>query len=128
MREALRVLDRGGRLVINAIRKSTPIPQLDYAEHLWFEKEVKSVANVTRRDALEFLPLAAQIPIVPQVKEFRLEQANDFVKAIKDFRCRRLENPPVKRIISAADNSIEASVFPVELLSCGYIIQSKLLN
>ena len=77
VREALRNLEKGGRLVINAIRKTTPIPELDYAEHLWHEKEIKSVANVTRRDAQEFLPLAAEIPIVPEIQEFRLEQANE---------------------------------------------------
>jgi propanol-preferring alcohol dehydrogenase len=80
---ALLVMEKGGRLVINAIRKSTPVPQLDYAKHLWLEKEIKSVANVTRRDAEQFLPLAAQIPIVPQVREFELEQANDGLLSLK---------------------------------------------
>jgi propanol-preferring alcohol dehydrogenase len=88
VRDALLIMDKGGRLVINAIRKSTPIPQLDYAEHLWLEKEIKSVANVTRQDALEFLPLAAQIPIVPQVKEFQLEQANEALISLKHAKIR----------------------------------------
>lgn len=83
VRDALKVLNRGGRLVINAIRKETPVPALDYAEYLWLEKEIKSVANVTRRDAEEFLPLAAQIPIVPTVEEFPLEQANEVLLRIK---------------------------------------------
>jgi propanol-preferring alcohol dehydrogenase len=77
IREALRNLEKGGRVVVNAIRKTTPIPELDYTEHLWYEKEVKSVANVTRRDAQEFLPLAAEIPIVPETQEFKLEEANE---------------------------------------------------
>jgi len=83
VRDALEVLERGGRLIINAIRKQDQIPPLDYAEHLWLEKEVKSVANVTRKDAEEFLPLAAKIPIVPTVEEFALEQANEVLYKIK---------------------------------------------
>ncbi|MHC4271184.1 MAG: alcohol dehydrogenase catalytic domain-containing protein, partial [Planctomycetota bacterium] len=82
-RDALAVLERGGRLVINAIRKETPVPSLDYAEYLWLEKEIKSVANVTRRDAVEFLPLAAEIPIQPTIEEFPLDQANEVLLRIK---------------------------------------------
>jgi len=86
VREALRNLEKGGRVVINAIRKTTPIPELDYAEHLWYEKEIKSVANVTRKDAEEFLPLAAEIPVVPEVQEFRLEEANEALLLLKEGR------------------------------------------
>ena len=88
VREALRNLEKGGRVVINAIRKTTPIPELDYTEHLWYEKELKSVANVTRRDAQEFLPLAAEIPIVPEVREFKLEEANEALILLKEGRIR----------------------------------------
>ena len=88
VREALRNLQRGGRVVINAIRKMTPVPELDYAEHLWHEKEVKSVANVARRDAQEFLPLAAEIPIVPETQEFKLEEANEALVLLKEGRMR----------------------------------------
>ena len=88
VRNALLVMEKGGRLVINAIRKSTPVPQLDYAECLWQEKEIKSVANVTRRDAREFLPLAAQIPIVPEVREFELAQANEALLLLKQAKIR----------------------------------------
>jgi len=88
VREALRVLEKGGRLVINAIRKETPIPELDYAQHLWHEKEIKSVANVTRKDAQDFLPLAAKIPIVPEVKEFKLEEANEALILLKEGKMR----------------------------------------
>jgi alcohol dehydrogenase, propanol-preferring len=77
IKQALAVMNKGGRLVINAIRKTTPIPELDYAAYLWEEREIKSVANVTRQDAEEFLPLAAQISIIPTVQEFDLSQAND---------------------------------------------------
>ncbi len=88
VREALRNLEKGGRVVINAIRKATPIPELDYTEHLWHEKEVKSVANVTRRDVQEFLPLAAQIPIVPETREFKLEEANEALILLKEGKIR----------------------------------------
>jgi alcohol dehydrogenase, propanol-preferring len=85
--EAMRVLAPGGRLVINAIRKEDrdkeALLALDYAAHLWREKEIKTVANVTRRDAREFLPLAAEASIRPQVQEFPLEQANEALLLIK---------------------------------------------
>ncbi len=86
VRQALRNLQKGGRVVINAIRKVTPIPELDYAEHLWYEKEVKSVANVTRKDAEEFLPLAAEIPIIPETQEFELREANEALILLKEGR------------------------------------------
>jgi propanol-preferring alcohol dehydrogenase len=88
VRDALAVLDRGGRLIINAIRKETPVPQLDYAKYLWLEREIKSVANVTRRDAEEFLPLAAKIPVVPTIEQFELAQANDVLIRLKRSRLR----------------------------------------
>ncbi len=88
VRDALGVLERGGRLIINAIRKETPVPSLDYAEFLWLEKEIKSVANVTRQDAEEFLPLAARIPIAPTIEEFPLGQANEVLCSIKNSKLR----------------------------------------
>jgi propanol-preferring alcohol dehydrogenase len=86
VREALRVLEKGGRVVINAIRKVNPIPELDYAQLLWHEREIKSVANVARQDALEFLPLAAQIGIRPEVQESPLEKANEALLLLKQGR------------------------------------------
>lgn len=83
IRDALASLAPGGRLVVNAIRKRDPVPELDYATHLWHEKELKSTANVTRRDAEEFLPLAAAIPIVPNVEVYPLERANDVLVRLK---------------------------------------------
>lgn len=84
---ALGVLDKGGRLVINAIRKEASdkdsLLKLDYAAHLWQEKEIKSVANIVRKDAGAFLPLAAEIPIVPEVQEFKLEEANEALILLK---------------------------------------------
>ena len=78
--EALHSLAPGGRLVVNAIRKEdadkSALAQLDYADHLWMEKEVKSVANVTRRDVREFLRLAAEMQLQPQIHEYSLTEAN----------------------------------------------------
>lgn len=85
--EALRVLERGGKVVINAIRKEKrdkdAILNLDYPTHLWLEKELKTVANITRRDTEQFLLLAAEIPIIPKVQEFKLEQANEALILLK---------------------------------------------
>ncbi|MBC8471343.1 MAG: zinc-dependent alcohol dehydrogenase family protein [Planctomycetes bacterium] len=88
VRDALGVLEKGGRLIINAIRKETPVPPLEYAKYLWLEKEIKSVANVTRLDAEEFLPLAARIPIKPTFEIFPLSQANEVLCSIKNSRLR----------------------------------------
>jgi propanol-preferring alcohol dehydrogenase len=90
--EILKNLDSGGRLVINAIRKEeadkTGLLKLDYSRDLWREKEIKSVANVTRRDVHEFLRLAAEIPIKPEVQEFGLEEANEALIEIKERKIR----------------------------------------
>ena len=85
---ALRNLEKGGRLVINAIRKESidkqALLEIDYPEHLWLEKEIKSVANVTGRDVREFLELAAQIPIKPEVRTYKLEEANQALIELKE--------------------------------------------
>jgi propanol-preferring alcohol dehydrogenase len=97
--EALRNLECGGRLVINAIRKEEAdkacLLSLDYPAHLWLEKEIKSVANVTREDVRAFLELAAQIPIKPEVEEFSLEEAN---KALTELKTRKIRGAKVLRI------------------------------
>jgi len=93
---ALKVLEKGGRLVLAVIRKRNPIPPLDYAELLWDEKEVKSVANITRKDLHEFLPLAAEIPIIPEVQEFELEEAN---KALILLKQGKIQGAGVLRMI-----------------------------
>jgi len=80
---ALAVSAPGARLVINAIRKTTPIGPLDYAELLWHERQICSVANVTRADAEEFLPLAGRMGLRPQVTCFAPEQANEALIALK---------------------------------------------
>jgi propanol-preferring alcohol dehydrogenase len=81
---ALQVLEKGGRLVLAVIRKRNPIPPLDYNEHLWDEREIKSVANITRKDLQDFLPLAAESPIIAEeVQEFQLEEANKALVLLK---------------------------------------------
>ena len=79
--EGLRNLKPGGRLVINAIRKESAdrklLADIDYSEHLWMEKELKTVANVTADDIREFLAVAAQIPLRPAVQTYPLEEANE---------------------------------------------------
>ncbi|MCX5812025.1 MAG: zinc-dependent alcohol dehydrogenase family protein [Proteobacteria bacterium] len=90
--EGLRHLERGGRLVINAIRKEEidkeTLLDLDYPGHLWLEKEIKSVANVAGRDISEFLELAAKIPIKPEVQEYMLEDANTALVELKERKIR----------------------------------------
>lgn len=85
--EALSNLRPGGRLVINAIRKEDVdkdyLLKLSYHEQLWMEREIKSVANVTHHDIAEFLPLAAEIPIKPEVQTYRLEEANRALVELK---------------------------------------------
>jgi len=90
--EAMKNLESGGRLVINAIRKEETdkdyLLKINYPTHLWLEKEIKSVANVARRDIIEFLHLAAEIPIKPEVQEFSLEEANMALVELKEARIR----------------------------------------
>ncbi|MCX5818352.1 MAG: alcohol dehydrogenase catalytic domain-containing protein, partial [Deltaproteobacteria bacterium] len=97
--EALKHLIPGGRLVINAIRKEerdkAELLGLDYPAHLWLEKEIKSVANVTRRDIAEFLELAAEIPLRPDVEEFPLAEAN---RALAELKAGKIRGAKVLRV------------------------------
>lgn len=85
--------------MINAIRKESidqdALLLLDYPSHLWMEKEIKSVANVTRLDVSEFLQLASEIPIKPYVQEYSLEQAN---QALLDLKNKHIRGAKVLRI------------------------------
>lgn len=94
--EALANLRPGGRLVVNAIRKEEAdkdqLLRLDYPAHLWMEKQITSVANVTRRDVREFLQLASEIPIKPEVEEYALGDAN---RALVDIKRRRIRGAKV---------------------------------
>ncbi|MCB1693600.1 MAG: zinc-dependent alcohol dehydrogenase family protein, partial [Pseudomonadales bacterium] len=96
---ALRALLPRGRLVINAIRKEPgdidSWRALDYPEHLWMEKEIKSVANVTRKDIATFLEHAATIGIEPTVQTYSLEEAN---KALVEMKRGAIRGARVLRI------------------------------
>lgn len=84
---ALGHLAPGGRLVINAIRKSATdrdeLLGLDYARHLWMEREVRSVANVTRADVREVLAVAGRMALHPIATELPLESANEALLAMR---------------------------------------------
>jgi propanol-preferring alcohol dehydrogenase len=85
--EALSNLRPGGRLVINAIRKEEGdkkrLAELSYHDHLWMEREIKTVANITARDIREFLPIAAAVPLRPEIQVYRLEEANRALVELK---------------------------------------------
>lgn len=89
---SLEKLAPGGRLVINAIRKESSdqeaLLQLDYPKHLWQEKEIKSVANVTRTDVAELLQLAAESGIRPDFELYPMEEANRALFELKTGRIR----------------------------------------
>jgi propanol-preferring alcohol dehydrogenase len=78
---ALRVLKRGGKVVCGGIHMSD-IPAFPYRD-LWHERSICSVANLTRRDAEEFLALAPRIPIRTETQTFPLEQANEALEALR---------------------------------------------
>jgi propanol-preferring alcohol dehydrogenase len=79
---ALRSLDKGSILAINAIHLDR-IPQFDYDSLLWGERQIRSVTNMTRNDARDFLKLAAELSLSPSVQTFPLEQANQALLALK---------------------------------------------
>ena len=99
---ALACLRPGGRLVINAIRKEQAdigvLSGLCYEDHLWMEKEIKTVANVTRRDLEEFLPIAAEIPLHVEIQSYALEDAN---QALMDLRAGHVRGAKVLDIAAA---------------------------
>jgi len=80
---ALSSLRKGGVVAINAIHLDR-IPQFDYDSLLWGERQLRSVANMTRADARDFLALAAQIGLQPKVTVFSLDQANEALIAVKN--------------------------------------------
>lgn len=97
--EALRNLAPGGRLVINAIRKEDfdrqLLAELDYPSQLWMEKEIKSVANVTRQDVEDCLQLIARKEIRPEVQIYPFDQAN---QAILDLKNRKIKGAKVLQV------------------------------
>ncbi|MEM7611105.1 MAG: alcohol dehydrogenase catalytic domain-containing protein [Pseudomonadota bacterium] len=84
---ALANLAPGGRLVINAIRKEHAdhgvLRELSYRKHLWMEREIKTVANITGEDIATYLPIAARIPIRPTVNTYALREANAALVALE---------------------------------------------
>jgi len=96
---ALANLAPGGRLVINAIRKENTdlqvLRDLKYEQHLWQEKEIKSVANVSRRDVAEFLTLAAEAQIRPQVEVYAFAEAN---RALYDLKTKKIRGAKVLQV------------------------------
>jgi propanol-preferring alcohol dehydrogenase len=93
---ALECLKPGGRLVINAIRKESAdkeyLLNIDYPRHLWMEKEIKSVANVTSHDVKSFIRIAAEMALKPEVEIYAFENAN---QAIMDIRQRKIKGAKV---------------------------------
>jgi propanol-preferring alcohol dehydrogenase len=79
---ALASLRKGGVVAINAIHLDR-IPEFDYDTLLWGERQIRSVANVTRADAADFLKIAAEIGLRPRVTTFRLAEANEALQALK---------------------------------------------
>lgn len=87
---ALRNLAPGGRLVINAIRKEDVdkdvLATINYEKDLWMEKEIKSVANVSKRDIEEFLQLAGKMNLRPEYNEYDLKDANIALLELKEAK------------------------------------------
>lgn len=83
VRDALRVMDRGGIVALGGIYMSD-VPPLDYTEHLYHERQIRSVMNATRRDGEELLALAAEIPITTRTTRFPLERTNEAFIALED--------------------------------------------
>jgi len=94
--EALGNLKRGGRLVINAIRKEESdidyLLKLSYEKHIWMEKEIKSVANVAKSDVTGFLKLAEEAAVKPVIEEYQLKDAN---RALTDLKNKKIQGSKV---------------------------------
>ena len=90
---ALKAVDRGGTVAVNAIHLDR-IPEFPY-ELLWWERSIRSVANFTRRDAREFLALAAEIPLRTETEVYPLDAANE---ALADLAAGRVSGAAVLRI------------------------------
>jgi propanol-preferring alcohol dehydrogenase len=80
---ALKALDKGGIIAINAIHLDE-VPAFDYDLLLWQERQMRSVANMTRQDAIDFLAVADQVKLRPRFKTFPLREANDALKQVRD--------------------------------------------
>lgn len=80
--EAMRMLRPAGTLAVNAIHLDR-VPEMDYREHLYGERTLRSVTNLTHRDAREFLDLAGEIPVETTVETFPPEAANEALQRMK---------------------------------------------
>ncbi len=93
---ALQFLKPGGRLVINAIRKEDTdrdfLHNIDYPAHLWMEKEIKTVGNVTSSDVRNFIAVAAEMPFKPEVEKYSFDNAN---RAIMDIKKKKIKGGKV---------------------------------
>jgi propanol-preferring alcohol dehydrogenase len=96
---ALAILERGGRLVINAIRKEdidkAILQNVNYETHLWQEKVIKSVANVTKKDIEEFLHIASMIPIKPSIEIYSFEE---LTKALVELKSGKIKGAKVLKV------------------------------
>ena len=105
--DALDHLSPGGRLVINAIAKlrtdKEALLRLDYQRHLWMEREIRSVANVTRRDVRETLAAAVALGLRPTVEELPFEQVSEALGSL-----RRGERVRGARVLRVAEDSASA--------------------
>jgi len=103
--EALAHLLPGGRLVVNAIRKTRTdqdeLLRIDYATHLWMERQIRSVANVTRADVRELLSIAADAGLHPTVETLPLERANEGLAALRGATA--IRGATVLRVRSAGE-------------------------
>ena len=106
--DALDHLEPGGRLVINAIAKlrtdKDALLRLDYQRHLWMEREIRSVANVTRRDVREMLAAAVALGLRPTVEELPLAQVSDALGSLR--RGERVRGSRVLRVTPDRDSAI----------------------
>jgi propanol-preferring alcohol dehydrogenase len=80
---ALGALRKGGIVAINAIHLDR-MPEFDYDSLLWGEREIRSVTNMTRADAHDFLNLAAEITLRPRAMEFSLERVAQALRAVQE--------------------------------------------
>ena len=83
--DGMRWLDKGGTQALAGIYMS-PVPEMDYVEYLYHERTLRSVANATRKDGVDLLKIAAEIPIHTTTSVFPLEEANKALKLLKDSK------------------------------------------
>lgn len=96
----LRFLKPAGRLIINAIRKEevdkSELLKVDYSRDLWLEKEIKTVANVTRKDIANFLKIASEMELKPEIEVYPFDEAN---RALMDIKNRKIKGAKVLKIV-----------------------------